>query len=192
MWCLIQDCDQSQLLQTHVNGLLFHGHCTYAIVDIHQWDHDSNLTINCLLACLFEEAVVKGNKLPRKLYVQLDNCARENKNRYYIGILALLVKLGVVEEVLMSILMVGHTHEGKLVLALAFYLPTMPSSMQWMIKQSICPCLVGGGVIVNNCGSFLNRIIATGLKSYRDIYITTIHFEKFSGTAGFWINLELW
>ena len=106
-----KDCDQTRLLQTHITGVLAHGKSTHAMIDMNQWPHDSNLTINCLLETLLEEA--SDGQLTPILYVQLDNCGRENKNKFFIGIMALMVVLGLVKEVTMSFLMVGHTHEGK-------------------------------------------------------------------------------
>lgn len=44
---------------------------------------------------------------------QADNCGRENKNKFFLSFMALLVAKRIVKEVLISFLMVGHTHEGK-------------------------------------------------------------------------------
>ena len=49
-------------------------------------------------------------RLTEVLYLQVDNCTRENKNRYLFGYLELLVALGVFMEVEVSFLPVGHTH----------------------------------------------------------------------------------
>ena len=38
---------------------------------------------------------------------------RENKNKYMMGTWAYAVAKGLVKEVVISFLMVGHTHEGK-------------------------------------------------------------------------------
>lgn len=86
------------VLRTHVTGALVHGRRNYAFVDVNLFPHDSNLTINVLLHILLKEA--KERPLPPTLYLQLDNCWRENKNRYVFGFLAMLVKLGIFKEVL--------------------------------------------------------------------------------------------
>lgn len=52
----------------------------------------------------------ENGKLTEVLYVQVDNCSRENKNRYTLGFFELLVALGVFLEVEASFLPVGHTH----------------------------------------------------------------------------------
>ena len=50
-------------------------------------------------------------KLPENLLLQLDNCARENKNRYLFAYLSLLVARGVFKTIQLGFVMVGHTHE---------------------------------------------------------------------------------
>lgn len=81
------------------------------MVDVNQYPHDSNMTLTCLMTALTETA--SNHQLSPTLYVQADNCGRENKNKYVLGFLALLVARGIVKEALISFLMVGHTHEGK-------------------------------------------------------------------------------
>jgi len=41
----------------------------------------------------------QGNRLPPVLYLQADNCVRENKNQYVIGFCELLVKEHIFNEV---------------------------------------------------------------------------------------------
>ena len=41
----------------------------------------------------------KSQPLPRKLFLQLDNTARENKNRCVMSFLSLLVHKGIFEDV---------------------------------------------------------------------------------------------
>ena len=48
--------------------------------------------------------------LPRKLYLQVDVGA-ENKNRWMISYLSLLIEIGMFDIIKMSFLPVGHTHE---------------------------------------------------------------------------------
>ena len=88
-------------LRTHITGVLVHGYGSTSYVDYLQWPHDPNLTINVLLRVLVEylPKLADRGSLPRKLAVQLDNCVRENKNKFVLSFLALLVELGVFEEV---------------------------------------------------------------------------------------------
>ncbi len=50
-------------------------------------------------------------QIPPTLYVQVDNCWRENKNRYFMSYFETLVGMGVVVEAFVSFLPIGHTHE---------------------------------------------------------------------------------
>ncbi|CAG2239875.1 unnamed protein product [Mytilus edulis] len=96
-------------LRTHVVGSIVHGRGKQYFLDYNQFKHDTNLTLSCLLRILQKEA--KEKQLPPTLFVQLDNTCRENKNKYFVGMMAYLVKKKIVKEVWMSFLIVGHTHE---------------------------------------------------------------------------------
>jgi hypothetical protein len=54
---------------------------------------------------------VVAKKLPPTLRVQLDNCAKDNKNRYVFAYWSLLVAKDISKEVFVSFLLVGHTHD---------------------------------------------------------------------------------
>ena len=41
----------------------------------------------------------------------MDNCARENKNKYVLALCCLLVELKIFRKIKIGFLMVGHTHE---------------------------------------------------------------------------------
>jgi len=87
-------------LCTHLTGVIVHGCGSEGFLDFLQYLHDPNLTINILLKILvghFKDLAT--TKLPEKLYVQLDNCGRENKNQFVLAFLALLVQEGVFTEV---------------------------------------------------------------------------------------------
>ena len=49
--------------------------------------------------------------LLRKLYLQLDNFAKDNKNKYLMAFLSLLTARDVFEEIHAGFLLVGHMHE---------------------------------------------------------------------------------
>ena len=51
-----------------------------------------------------------GGVLPRKLYLQVD-VGSENKNKWMISYLSLLIEIGMFDLIKMSFLPVGHTHE---------------------------------------------------------------------------------
>eukprot|EP00752_Nemacystus_decipiens_P017096 g15312.t1 len=78
------------------------------------WESGSNLTIQVLHSTLVElmkTSEATGTPLPRKLHLQLDNCSRENKNRFFIGYLNLLVSFGVFDVIEMHFGLKGHTHD---------------------------------------------------------------------------------
>jgi hypothetical protein len=70
----------------------------------------NNVTIDCLHQALAHQLKQEG-WIPSTLYVQLDNTTRQCKSRYLLGFCAYLVHLGVVKDVVVSFLPVGHTHE---------------------------------------------------------------------------------
>jgi hypothetical protein len=49
--------------------------------------------------------------LPRRLYLQLDNSLKDNKNQFLFRFLSLLIARKVFEEIQLGFLLVGHTHE---------------------------------------------------------------------------------
>lgn len=82
------------VLRTHVTGAILHGRRSFAFIDVHLWPHDSNLTINIILHVLLDQ-----KNLPPVLYLQLDNCYRENKNQFLFGFLGLLIQEKIFMEV---------------------------------------------------------------------------------------------
>ena len=86
-------------------GVIIHGHCSQVFIDFLQWAHDPNLTTNILVKVIYEH--FKHLKetysiFPSKLYLQLDNTARENKNKAVLEFLALLIQQGVFAEVIQT------------------------------------------------------------------------------------------
>ena len=49
--------------------------------------------------------------LSKKLFFQLDNCAKDNKNRYVMAFYSLLTARRIFKEVTVGFLVVGHTHK---------------------------------------------------------------------------------
>ena len=92
-----------QKLRTHLVGVIMHsglcpmGKLFIGSFDLFQWKHDSNLTMNILLVIL---QLFNGRYgLPPVLNLQLDNCWRENKNKYVFTLLSLLVEWAVFDKV---------------------------------------------------------------------------------------------
>ena len=87
-------------LHTHVTGVLVHGTMDFgksamAFINTSDLSSDSNLTLNVLMKAL-ETYASRSGSLPEVLYLQFDNCWRENKNMYVLGFCYLLVALGIV------------------------------------------------------------------------------------------------
>ena len=90
-------------LRTHLTAALLHtqatkGKLAYGFYDLLQWPHDYNITIHILLHVL-QDIAKRMSIFPDILYIQLDNCYRENKNRFFFGFCALLVQLKIVKKV---------------------------------------------------------------------------------------------
>ena len=78
-------------------GVLNHGREVLAFIDLQQWPHDANFTLNVILHIL-----KRMEEIPDTFYIQMDNCWRENKNKFVIVFLAVLVKTDVFKKVLVS------------------------------------------------------------------------------------------
>ncbi|XP_066267510.1 uncharacterized protein [Branchiostoma lanceolatum] len=105
-----KDITSADQMKVHVSGVISHGHglrATY--LDFFEYKHDSNLTLNLLLKVL--RALSLEKPLPPILYIQADNCYRENKNKFMLAFLDMLVHMKIFREVQLSFLIVGHTHE---------------------------------------------------------------------------------
>jgi hypothetical protein len=85
---------------------------TWAFISGPEIHHDSNLTIECLHRVLVEKR--KDGPLPKILYLQMDNCGRDNKNRYVLSYLCSLVARKIFDKIELAFLPVGHTHEVSL------------------------------------------------------------------------------
>lgn len=73
------------------------GKLAYAFVDLLQYPHNSNLTVSIIIKVLTDFVI--DRPLPKVLYLQMDNTARENKNKFVLSFCALLVELAVFEKV---------------------------------------------------------------------------------------------
>jgi hypothetical protein len=73
------------------------------------WPKGANATIEVIQRTL--RHLESQGPLPEVLYLQMDNCWRENKNRYLFGYLALLVFRRIFRTVFIHFLPKGHTHE---------------------------------------------------------------------------------
>ena len=103
-------------LDTSLEGVLFHGtlRCMDVYIVPHTCKGGSNVTIHCLNESLkrMQQAYKDAKmKWPGIWFLQLDNTTKENKNQFVLGWLQTLVDAGVFDEIYVSFLPVGHTHE---------------------------------------------------------------------------------
>ena len=85
------------------------GHNVYIYNHLDNVYGDPNLTIECLWRTLKHVEKERG-VLPRKLFLQLDNSTRENRNSYVFAMLGWWVEQGAFDEIEVCFLPVGHTH----------------------------------------------------------------------------------
>ena len=102
--------DQVPKIKMHLYGALVHGHGAYAFTMPDHEKQGHNTTIQVLQE-IFLDFRKKGKVLPPVLKLQLDNTTKTNKGQFLYGYLAMLVEYGVFQEIEVSFLPVGHTHE---------------------------------------------------------------------------------
>lgn len=101
-------------LKQSVTGVKVHGLGNFLyIVHPHVGSGSgSNFTIHFLHQTLLHIwQVCQPGDMPPTLHLQMDNCSADNKNRFVLAYLCFLVQQGIFKEILVSFLIVGHTHE---------------------------------------------------------------------------------
>ena len=141
-----KDVDESivkNLLTLHLVGVIIHGQPDrrYMYAASQHLPGDTALNIQAICKALTHHLAGKGFR--DKLYIQVDNASvrisplthplhvshlwpsasQDNKSRYMLGFLGFLVAEGYVLQVELSMLMVGHTHEGTLRSSLSLCAP---------------------------------------------------------------------
>ena len=97
-------------LKVRLIGVLEHGvrkHLSLYTLTA-EFETGANHIIEAIHRTLTKKAM--GSSLQGTLYLQVDNCTRENKNTFLFCYLECLVAWGVFEEVHASFLPIGHTH----------------------------------------------------------------------------------
>ena len=99
-----------QRLRHQLWGLINYGLQIYEFFPFFDWwRHDPNLTISFLWIHIYRIIQERGQY--DILYLNADNCARENKNRWMMCFLALLVFRQYFKEIELHFLMSGHSHD---------------------------------------------------------------------------------
>jgi hypothetical protein len=111
-WCEKSHAsDETRRLKMHLYGVLCHGRRAYAFAIPDHEEQGNNTTIQCIWRVIVDQYFEGGQKLPSVLFLQLDNTTKQNKGRYVLAFLALLVEHGIFERIYVCFLPVGHTHE---------------------------------------------------------------------------------
>jgi hypothetical protein len=98
-------------VRSKLYAAILHGHFAAAFTYAANLTGGSNVTveiINQMLQWFIKDH--PGNKLPPTLWIQLDNTAKDNKNRYVFAFAHMLVDSGLFQQVEINFLPVGHTH----------------------------------------------------------------------------------
>jgi hypothetical protein len=101
--------DEKYFIPIHVVGCLIFNEklSSKVFLNYPNIHNDANLTIHVLQNILNSWE----GTLPPVLYLQLDNTTQENKNKYVMAYLQILVDLGTFEKIKVGFLLVGHTHD---------------------------------------------------------------------------------
>jgi hypothetical protein len=75
------------------------------------WEHRANYVVNIHKHLDDIKNTIDAAKWPHILYLQIDNCWRENKNTTMMRYLNLLLKFGWFKQIEVYVLTLGHTYE---------------------------------------------------------------------------------
>lgn len=105
-------------LPVRLVGAIAYARGWYGFWSTPQWASSSNVTLTALTKVIRAEQIrgrMAGDNgatgLPRKLWLQMDNTAKDNKNHYLLGYCGMLLAEGLFAEVEVNFLPVGHTHQ---------------------------------------------------------------------------------
>lgn len=102
-----------ECLKLHIHGLINHGMKLCQLYGSYDhWPHGADFVVSVLhdhLSTLKQQ--IEPSKWPHTLYLQVDNCWRENKNTTMLCYLGLLIQFGWFKNIDMYSLAPGHTHE---------------------------------------------------------------------------------
>ena len=92
-----------------VYGVIVHGQFAACYTLNSHLPGGTNVTIECLHRT-FLKLRAQGKRFPPKLYLQLDNTSKDNKSRFVVAYLYMLVCCGCFDEIDVFFFEVGHTH----------------------------------------------------------------------------------
>ena len=89
--------------------VIVHGHFAACYTLNSNLPGGTNVTIECLHRT-FLKLRAQGKRFPPNLYLQLDNTSKDNKSRFVVAYLYMLVCCGCFDEIDVFFFEVGHTH----------------------------------------------------------------------------------
>lgn len=101
--------DQGECITQHIQGVLCHGRFVNMYRTFHNTFTAANMQIHTLLLAL-EDAYRHKDGLPETVFIQIDG-GPENVSKSMIAMCEILVARKIVKRIILSRLMVGHTHE---------------------------------------------------------------------------------
>jgi hypothetical protein len=90
-------------------GLINHFHNDRFLYMSETYPQDANLIISVLYHHLYYQLLL-GTTRSKTLHIQMDNCAGQNKNRYFMAFCSFLVSIGWFDQVHLSFLLTGRTN----------------------------------------------------------------------------------
>ena len=139
--CVSHSTQTKWRVKSHLMAGIAHGRQVYGFSFLDNFKHGSNITIEAMWR-ICEDTLKREGRLPRKFYLQLDNTSKQCKSQYLLGWLACLVQWGVFDEVVVSFLPVGHTHEDidQIFSRLAMYLRHHDSRSRIEMRDGFARC----------------------------------------------------
>ncbi len=103
--------DRGHSLKVRLIGLLEHSHQNrlrlFTLTE--EFPTGANHVVEAIHRFLTER--INQGVLPRTFYIQVDNCTKENKNRFLFSYIKSLLRWKLFDEIVVAFLPVGHTHE---------------------------------------------------------------------------------
>ena len=140
-WIIDKSVTELYRLRNHLMGVIVHGQGLYGFSFLDNFKHGANITCEAVHRVLVKEFEKRGRiPMPRTFFLQLDNTTKQCKSQYIIAYLGLLVGWDVFEEVILSFLPVGHTHEDidQLFSRIATYLRRHDARARHEFHEAFC------------------------------------------------------
>ena len=140
-WIIDKSVTELYRLRNHLMGVIVHGQGLFGFSFLDNFKHGANITCEAIHRVLVKEFERRGRiPMPRIFFLQLDNTTKQCKSQYIIAYLGLLVGWDVFEEVILSYLPVGHTHEDidQLFSRIATYLRRHDARARKEFHEAFC------------------------------------------------------